>query len=1063
MSSYGTATQAEDGTGSITTTTGTQNGFIGRFEFFGHQCHMSYWRFVTSAIDDGDTVSAAVFSAYGQLTRASLTWTARLREHTSWDDPISVNDWVTPPNMSGKTLLATFAASGWVTTGYNAFTSEAAFPGVINKTGDTKMFCHSSTHESRTAPAAGQFFDVAWYPSEDSGTTRDPKLVVTHAAAGGTTYEKTGLMASEAKLSATKLADSPRSNIAISAAALSGADARTAVETALVIATAVALGADVHEAVETGSIVAASVASGKREINLGKKNIIVSEGKLMGVAEKPSADKTGKVVIGVEAPEGASGAIDTVTKNGILVDFDPPSGIDNVKEIKFDPTAQTYQVGMVVACPQGDSGAILTTPNGDMTDTVWDQNRVNDDGFFTCVKSSGDPTKFFSSNMRIGGTTGDDEPITTLPRDAAKHGYEDGDILWDEESRNYRGAWAPSTVYANQDVVIGGIWVWRAIGGGTSGSSPPTWPSSSQAGNNSVDESSAGFGGDVFWSKIGEHIGDWDANTDFFPNIYNDGSGNPVYCTRPYVSLPSTPTKILMLMASTLGTFATASAEPSWDGAANNRSMYKDGDIYWIKGKSLFGGGSSVQAEQLVITGIKAPAAPGKILKITNLGIGGMQVVLSDHATHRDFWGLTPTDVDSQSANRFKFSQKFRGDLYIRAGESRWIIYDGTLGGWTYYNTGAILSGTREVSLGKKRIVISAAVLSGHHIPENLETGQLISTLALAGSVSKTVNRQNTVVSALVALGADAATINKAGSFFSEGKLSGVQIRERHRAGMAVATIVASGADVAEHPETGTGVVGSTLSGQGTKDQSAKFGLVASGAVLSGQDAATIDKTGEVRSEAKASGTDSHESVETGSVVSAAGVSGFDSAERPKAGSPVTEASLRGQDVSEHAETGMASSAAAVSGTGGTDEAKGGLVMSEASIHGADTAEHARSGAATSEAMMTGARSVERGRTGSVISALVLSSTRSREAARTGLVSAGAVLSGSKNTLLNKAGSVISSLVLLGEKVFELFRRHGRSEADDYLRATGESEFLVGHCEADDWLRAEGESEVYIP
>ena len=135
----------------------------------------------TSAIPDGDDISSAVLSLYGNTDDSTTNFTvnARLRD---WGTTLETADYVAGASLSALTLLATFATTGFAVGAYNDFTSDAAFISNVSKTGETRIIITSSRHEAGTAPTDAE--NVQWDAAEVAGTTQDPKLVVVHAAAG---------------------------------------------------------------------------------------------------------------------------------------------------------------------------------------------------------------------------------------------------------------------------------------------------------------------------------------------------------------------------------------------------------------------------------------------------------------------------------------------------------------------------------------------------------------------------------------------------------------------------------------------------------------------------------------------------------------------------------------------------------------------------------------------------------------------------------------------------------------------------------------------------------------
>lgn len=132
----------------------------------------------TSAIGT-DIVSAAALSLWAVSNVSDTEFTSNVRLY-DWGVAITTADWIAGASLGGQTLLATFASAGVSTGAYNTFT-EVALAANINTSGATRIVIGSSEMEAGNAPAAGQH--INWSTADTAGTTQDPKLVVTHAAA----------------------------------------------------------------------------------------------------------------------------------------------------------------------------------------------------------------------------------------------------------------------------------------------------------------------------------------------------------------------------------------------------------------------------------------------------------------------------------------------------------------------------------------------------------------------------------------------------------------------------------------------------------------------------------------------------------------------------------------------------------------------------------------------------------------------------------------------------------------------------------------------------------------
>jgi hypothetical protein len=151
-----------------------------------YRCYEAFYRFDTSSIPDDDVVDSATLSIYGLLDQSTTDFIIQARAF-DFGDTLTTADWRSGnPAGAGSldeyTLVATFdTAAGWSTSGYNNFTSEAAFAAAISKTGFTSIILGSSRHLAGTTPTGSE--RVLGYYAEKGGDFR-PKLIVEHFAAG---------------------------------------------------------------------------------------------------------------------------------------------------------------------------------------------------------------------------------------------------------------------------------------------------------------------------------------------------------------------------------------------------------------------------------------------------------------------------------------------------------------------------------------------------------------------------------------------------------------------------------------------------------------------------------------------------------------------------------------------------------------------------------------------------------------------------------------------------------------------------------------------------------------
>lgn len=150
----------------------------------GYTLRQSHVPFDTSALPDADDITGATLSYYhisSDLTNTDGWTTIRVRAY-DYGASIGSEDWrPTDGTSATDTLVATMTYSSLSGDGYHDFTSEAALLTTISKTGLTKVYHFIANIEAATAPTGAN--SVNFSSADTAGTTQDPKLVVTHAAA----------------------------------------------------------------------------------------------------------------------------------------------------------------------------------------------------------------------------------------------------------------------------------------------------------------------------------------------------------------------------------------------------------------------------------------------------------------------------------------------------------------------------------------------------------------------------------------------------------------------------------------------------------------------------------------------------------------------------------------------------------------------------------------------------------------------------------------------------------------------------------------------------------------
>ncbi len=190
----GTWSEVRDGAGTAVTTT---NSFYGTW--LGCKGTTNVWdgirrcifTFDTSGLGAGASISAAILSLYG--FNKDDNWgnqSARLTASTPAADNNLAND---DYGQVGATAMASdIAISAWSTSGYNDFTLNASGISNISKTGISKFGLRLASDADNSAPTWSSYnaAQAYHYFADYTGTTRDPKLVITYTT-GGTNFERT--------------------------------------------------------------------------------------------------------------------------------------------------------------------------------------------------------------------------------------------------------------------------------------------------------------------------------------------------------------------------------------------------------------------------------------------------------------------------------------------------------------------------------------------------------------------------------------------------------------------------------------------------------------------------------------------------------------------------------------------------------------------------------------------------------------------------------------------------------------------------------------------------------
>ncbi|MBO3751525.1 hypothetical protein J5X84_36095 [Streptosporangiaceae bacterium NEAU-GS5] len=174
-----TYANAREGTGTINVTTADTSRFCGQFLSATYSCYELFFSFDTSAITDTDIVTSVTLDLWLVTDSHATTWDLEARTF-DWGASLTSADYVPGSQLGSKTLLSSRDVTGLGATGaYKTWASSANFVTATNiKTGTVYVMLSSSAQRLNVAPTTtdGMTFSMA----DNTGTTQDPKLTVTH-------------------------------------------------------------------------------------------------------------------------------------------------------------------------------------------------------------------------------------------------------------------------------------------------------------------------------------------------------------------------------------------------------------------------------------------------------------------------------------------------------------------------------------------------------------------------------------------------------------------------------------------------------------------------------------------------------------------------------------------------------------------------------------------------------------------------------------------------------------------------------------------------------------------
>lgn len=156
--------------------------------------YLSIYLFDTSAIGDSDTVSAAVFSLWGAGKQSTLG-SPDLHAASTGSGPAASTSLTNTDydNAAGQTSYGSISYASFDATDstYSDITLNGSGIAAVSKTGNTKIsaqlsWFYNATGLTWSSGANSRFY--AYY-SDETGTSKDPKLVVTYGAPVANTHK----------------------------------------------------------------------------------------------------------------------------------------------------------------------------------------------------------------------------------------------------------------------------------------------------------------------------------------------------------------------------------------------------------------------------------------------------------------------------------------------------------------------------------------------------------------------------------------------------------------------------------------------------------------------------------------------------------------------------------------------------------------------------------------------------------------------------------------------------------------------------------------------------------
>lgn len=197
-----------------------------------------------------DTVTAADVGLWLVTDNSATDFILEARAKAWLSGGLTNADFVAGASLGGQTLLASIDTNGIGSTGaYKTLTSQAALLTAI-ATGSVEMVLASSRQRNGDTPSGAEYLTLS--TADETGSTQDPKLTITHTSAVTVTKDVT----SSAAISRTATKD------VTTAAAMTGAGSKSVTTTAVISIPGVTpVSKDVTSAAAISAVVSASVAT----------------------------------------------------------------------------------------------------------------------------------------------------------------------------------------------------------------------------------------------------------------------------------------------------------------------------------------------------------------------------------------------------------------------------------------------------------------------------------------------------------------------------------------------------------------------------------------------------------------------------------------------------------------------------------------------------------------------------------------------------------------------------------------------------------------------------------